>query len=166
MKNYLELIEIKPRLSFTLLFVITINLILFVAASIIFGVLMTILTISLFFQTSGFIIDRENNRVKKVRGFWGMKIGKWQKLPEFKYVSLLRVKQGRKSYQASSAMFVQKSSNSNIYKVNLVIDSGTQKVFNLINANKEKAIETGLLVGEYLDLKVLDVTTHEKKWIR
>lgn len=162
-----ELLEIRPRVSAPLIVIILICLISWINASFVAGIILTILVFGILFLTSGFIIDKENNRIKKVVYFLGFKFGKWYTLPEIKYISLLRVKIARKSYSHSSKQYVQVASKRSTYRINLIIqDRSRQRPFRLISTTKEKAIEEGLKLGNYLSLKVYDSTSPDRKWIR
>jgi hypothetical protein len=161
-----RLLEIKPRLSLPLFVVLVFCAASWINSNYIAGGILVILFMGILFLTSGFIIDKDNNRIRKVVYFLGFRFGKWHTMPEIKYISLLRVRLARKSYSPSSRQYVQRTSKNYTYRVNLIIHGDRQKPFRLISTTREKAIEEGLKLGEYLGLKVFDSTTPDRKWIK
>ncbi len=160
-----ELLEIKPRFSTASFLVLLISTAFWANASYTVGILLSILTVGLLFLTSGFIIDKKNKRIKIFTYFFGVRFGKWRVLPELKYVSVLRVRLKKKTYSASSRQFEQITSGSYTYRISLVLEDKREKPLRLTSTNKEKAIEEGLKLGEYLNLNILDSTTIDRKWI-
>lgn len=63
-------------------------------------------------------------------------------------------------------MFVQTSSKNYTYQLNLIVDDPKIRKLRIISGKRNKVISEGLKLGEFLNLKVLDVTTFDKKWIR
>jgi hypothetical protein len=168
MNQKYEFVNIKPQGSILLFIMLIIDLILFSASFVLWASISTIFTLAVLIQPSGFIIDKENNQIKIVKGIISLRLGKWKKLPEVKYVSLLRVKHIDNLHQTNPALYRPKTTNSSNYLVNLIIKENWQKErpVKLISTSQKNAIAEGLKLGEYLNLKVLDQTTHEKRWIR
>jgi len=50
------------------------------------------------------------------------------------------------------------------FKVNLVVE-GKMRYISICRGSLENMTKEALRLGEYLQLRVLDYTTHEKKWI-
>lgn len=168
MKNHYELVKIKPQGSVPLFIFLIIDIVLWSMQLYALGAVASVLTIVISIQPSGFIFDKENNRVKIVKGYLSLRSGKWKKLPEIKYVSLLRVKHIDNLHQTNPTLYSPKTTRSSNYMVNLIIKETWQRErpVRLMKTSKETAITEGLKLAEYLDLRVLDQTTHEKHWIR
>ncbi len=163
-ENSYQQVTTKPQISSSLLLVITINMFIWINELYIIGILFSIFSFFVLFRTSGYILDKENGRIKMISGYAGIKIGKWYKLPEVKYVSLLRISQARDS--SSGAIISSISPKSFGYQVNLVVRMHREhRPINLMTTNIEKAKEEGKKLGEYLDLKVFDSTSHKRCWL-
>jgi hypothetical protein len=116
------------------------------------------------FRTSGYILDKENSRIKMISGYSGILMGKWYKLPEIKYVSLLRISQARDT--SSGSIISSTSPKSFGYQVNLVVRVHREhRPINLMTTNIEKAKDEGKKLGEYLDLRVFDSTSYKRCWL-
>ena len=163
-----EHIKIKPQGSIPLFILLIADLMLWSTSYYVLAIITTLLTCVVLIQPTGFIIDKDKRKIKFIKGFISLKTGKWKKLPEVKYVSLLRVKQINNFHQTNPVLFDPKTEKSSNYLVNLVIKENWQKErpVKLLATSKEDAINQGLKLGDYLDLRVLDQTTHEKKWLR
>ncbi|MBI9065826.1 MAG: hypothetical protein JEZ09_00960 [Salinivirgaceae bacterium] len=158
------IVKTKPGLSPLFLLILTANLFFWIHAIYALGVIFSIFTIVAFFKTSGFILDKENNRVKRISGYSGIQYGKWYRVPDIKYVSLLRVKQASNSNNGATS--VQNSPRSSCYQINLIVQQHREKrVFGLMTTNVETARSEGVKLGAFLDLKVLDSTTYNRHWI-
>ncbi len=168
MHHQYEHITIKPQGSIPLFIFLILDLMLWSTSYYVLAIISTLLTFIVLIQPTGFIIDKEKHKIKFIKGFISLKTGKWRKLPEIKYVSLLRVKHIDNFHQTNPTLFEPKTVKSSNYLVNIVIKENWQKErpVKLLNTNKEDAICQGLKLGDYLDLRVLDQTTHEKHWLR
>merc|ERR1711879_180955 len=139
----------------------TISLLAWIFKFYIIGAVSLLLTFFMLFRTTGYIVDKAHSKVKRVAGFGGIKSGRWYKLPEIKYVSLLRIKQASDSSYGTSV--VQNSPNSFGYQVNLIVRvHKEERIFRLITTNEQNAKQEGKKLGEFLDLKVLDSTSHKR----
>jgi hypothetical protein len=168
MSKHYEFVKRKPQGSILLFLLLIIDMMLWSFTFYLLAIFATFLTFAILIQPTGYIIDKDKKRIKIINGFISHRIGKWKKLPEVKYVSLLRVKHIDNLHQTNPALYNPKTTHSSNYLVNLVIKENWQKErpVKLISTSKENAIHEGLKLGEYLGLKVLDQTTHEKHWIR
>jgi hypothetical protein len=59
------------------------------------GLLIVVLTSIPLFLHEGSQVDPENGMVRQYFSFWGIKIGKWQSLDEYKFICLLRSTKGQ-----------------------------------------------------------------------
>jgi hypothetical protein len=94
-----------------------------------------------------------------------MNRGKWKDLPAVKYISVVRVNESSKGYQVSSRMFVESSKGEKAFNLNLIVDDKIRFI-TLSRMKKEIGLKTAMEIGNLFDLKVLDLSTPEKKWIR
>lgn len=155
----------KPKISAPMILMVGLGILITLSQNFIIGPILIFLSCGFIFMRTGIKFDKENNRFKKYTIFLGFTLGKWEKVPEIKYISLLRVKMARRSYSPSSRIYVQRASKNYSYRVNLVIQNN-RKPDKLLSTSKDKAIEIGSQLGEYLDLKVFDSTSTDRKWIR
>lgn len=162
--NSYQNISTKPQISSSLLIVITINMFLYINQLYIVGVIFTLFSFFVLFRTSGYILDKENSRIKMISGYSGFKMGKWYKLPEVKYVSLLRINQPSNSN--SGSIISNTSPKSFAYQVNLVVRIHREhRPIKLMTTNEQSAREEGKKLGAFLDLKVFDSTSHKRCWL-
>lgn len=164
-ENSYQNITTKPQISSSLLIVITINMFLYINYLYVIGALFSVFSFFVLFKTSGYILDKENKRIKMVSGYSGFKLGKWYKLPEVKYISLLRINQPSNS---NSGSIISSTSPKNFgYQVNLVVRVHREhRPIKLMTTNVEEAKEEGKKLGEFLDLKVYDSTSYKRKWLK
>lgn len=165
-EDIFKLTETKPKSSSILTVLLGIMLVWWITSNYVLVMLIAIVGLGVTFMPSGFLIDREKSLIKRVHYLFGFSIGKWYELPNIKYISLLRVREKNSPRYIPAPAFIQNSSVQFVYQINLIIEEGRLKPFRLISTTRQQAIKTGLKLGEYLDLKVLDMTTPVKKWIR
>ena len=161
-----QIIETQPGAASLFTVFIGVVLVTWLTANFMLGIFVAILGLGVTFMPRGFIIDKENNRMKKVYYYLGIPIGRWQKMPNIQYVSLLRVIQKSRRRQSPAPAFASRASNHYVYQVNLIIEEERLKALRLISTTRDHAIKEGLKLGEYLDVKVFDRTTSRKQWIR
>lgn len=125
--------------------------------SLVFGVLFTI-------SYTGIRIDTVKQRYMKYDRFTKLRIGKWESLPKPSYVTLVRIKLSNVRSMASPMVTPEPGKRSRSYKVNLVVE-GDRRFIAVCRGPKEKMTQEALKLGRVMDLRVLDYTTHEKKWI-
>jgi hypothetical protein len=116
------------------------------------------------FSYQGVIIDPAQKRYMKYDRFLSMRIGGWKTLSTPSYVTVVQINVS--SNRAGPVPFVvpQDKKSARAFKVNLVVE-GNQRYIAICRGTFEKMTEEALLLGEKLQLRVLDYTTHEKKWI-
>ena len=164
--NYYIITVSEPNItSFSFAFIIVMTSIIFLNFFVFLFAI--ILSIGIAFISSGFLIDFNNKKLKKFTNIYGFYLGKWEDLPEIKYVSVVRVKQSRYSNQVQDGTGInQVSSNNSSYRVNLIFDEKDRKYMTLISTSREKALNEAMRIGDAFDIKVLDFSTPDRNWIR
>ena len=116
------------------------------------------------FSYQGVIIDPLENKYIRYDRFLNFKIGGWKPLPKPSYVSIVRINLSSQRSAASPMVGPQDGKRAKAFKVNLVVE-GRQRYVNVCRGSREKMTEEALRLGRDLHIRVLDYTTHEKKWI-
>jgi hypothetical protein len=126
----------------------------------IFFVLAGLLSISY----QGVIIDLQWNRYMKYDRFLNLRIGSWKTLSKPSYVTIVRIKLSNRRSAPSPIVAPEDKKGARAFKVNLVVD-GDERYIPICHGPRQKMTLEALRLGNYLQLRVLDYTTHEKKWI-
>ncbi len=92
------------------------------------------------------------------------RIGRWVALPKPSYVTLVRIKLSNVRSMASPMVTPEPGKRARSYKVNLVVE-GDKRFISICRGSREKMTQEALKLGRELNIRVLDYTTHEKKWI-
>ncbi len=161
-----QIIETQPRAGSLVTVLLGVVLVIWLTSNYLLGIFIAIMGLAITFMPRGFLIDKENNKIKKVYYFLGIPIGEWREMPNIQYVSLLRAIQKSRRRQNPAPAFASRASNHYVYQVNLIIKEDRMKALRLISTTREHAIKEGLKLGEYLDVKVFDRTTSKKKQLR
>jgi len=164
-KRYYKSVEIKKRFNITLFLIFSFELALFYSVSYVLGGISILLTIGILVIKSGIEIDLDNERMRDYVSIFGFELGPWTSIPKLKYISVVRVKLKRKSFKFSADTFGQSSSNKLMFNVNLITEDKRKRYIKVLSAEKEESIATAIKIAELLELKVLDCTSFEKKWI-
>lgn len=112
----------------------------------------------------GTLIDKNRLRYMKYDRFLWMKIGKWESMSIPTYVTVVRVNVSSMRTMPSPLALPENKKEAKSYKVNLVVE-GDERYINICMGSKETMIAEALRLGKHLNLRVLDYTTHDKKWI-
>jgi hypothetical protein len=112
----------------------------------------------------GTIIDILGRRYLKYDRFLHMKFGTWKTLPDPSYVTIVRINLSSNRIGPSPMVGPQDKKGAMAFKVNLVVE-GEERYISICRGNLEKMTAEALRLGKYLHVRVLDFTTHEKKWI-
>lgn len=163
--QYFVLQEIKMNLSGLLAFTLSLCLYFWFTTFYVYASLFTFITIGVIFLSLGFVFDTENHKITNIYTFLGISFGVWKKLPEIEYISVLRVIEQDKSFQASSATFVNKNTGNYEYQINLVLNDKSKKPITLLTTNLNNALNKGIELGKYLNIRVFDSTSPNKHWI-
>jgi hypothetical protein len=112
----------------------------------------------------GVIIDREGKRYLKYDRFLNFRIGSWQKMSTPSYVTIVRIKLSNRRTAPSPILAPEDKKGARSFKVNLVVE-GKERYIPICHGPLDKMSAEALHLGKYLQIRVLDYTTHEKKWI-
>jgi len=121
------------------------------------GVLFTI-------SYQGVKIDTVNGRYMKYDRFFRFRIGRWEHLPDPDYVTLVRINLSSRRTVPSPIVMPEVKKSAKSFKVNLVVKD-EMRYISICRGPLEAMKEEALKLGRELGIRVLDYTTHEKKWI-
>jgi len=116
------------------------------------------------FSYQGVIIDPEQQRYLKYDRFLNIKIGGWKTLSTPSYVTVVRINLSSRRSAPSPIVAPQDKKGVRAFKVNLVVDSD-ERYISICRGSLEKMTSEALRLGKHLQIRVLDYTTHDKKWI-
>ena len=116
------------------------------------------------FSYQGIIIDTSTQRYMKYDRFLKFRIGGWKDLPVPSYVTIVRINLSSRRTAPTPIVVPQDKKGARAFKVNLVVE-GQMRFLGICRGSLEKMTKEALRLGEYLQLRVLDYATHEKKWI-
>ncbi len=123
-----------------------------------------VLGVLLVFSYQGTLIDADRKRYQKYDRFLSLKVGRWESLSTPSYVTIVRINLSSRRTAPSPIVVPQDKKGARAYKVNLVVD-GDERFVSICRGTRASMVEEALKLGAYLDVRVLDYTTHEKKWI-
>lgn len=123
-----------------------------------------VLAILVSFSFEGITIDPVKQRFIKYDRIIGIKMGKWAPLPKSSYVTLVRINLNNQKNMNSPIIAPQPGKGTRAYKVNLVVE-GDMRFIAICRGSLEKMTKEALKLGQALEIRVLDYTTHDKKWI-
>ena len=116
------------------------------------------------FSYQGVIIDMAEKRYMKYDRFLKVRIGTWQDLPVPSYVTIVRIKLSSRRTAPSPIVIPQDKKEARAFKVNLVVE-GKTRFIGICRGSLENMTREALRLGEHLQFRVLDYSSHEKKWI-
>jgi len=131
----------------------------YVGASVIFilGGLMAI-------SYQGVIIDMSKQQYMRYDRFLNFKLGGWKTLGVPTYVTVVRINLSSNRLGPSPMVGPEDRKGARAFKVNLVVE-GDERYISICRGTLDKMIEEALRLGRFLQVRVLDYTTHDKKWI-
>ena len=127
------------------------------------GLFFFVLTIMSFSYKSGLEITKAS-QIRNYISIFGHSFGKWTNIPEIEYVSVVRLNQNK--WIATGGFLGQKQSNNKIYNVRLIPKSNNSRAIKLISTSKEKALAYAIEIGNLIDIKVLDYSESNSKWVK
>lgn len=116
------------------------------------------------FSFQGVIIDPDRERFMKYDRFLKFRIGSWKSLSSPSYVTVVRIKLSNRRTAPSPIVAPEDKKGARAFKVNLVV-SGNERFIPICHGSKDEMTHEALRLGEHLQIRVLDYTTHDKKWI-
>jgi hypothetical protein len=128
------------------------------------AILSLALAILVTFSYEGITIDPLKQRFIKYDRFFGIRIGRWESLPKPSYVTLVRINLNNQRNMASPVVTPQPGKSTRAYKVNLVVE-GDLRYIAICRGPLEKMKNEALKLGRTLEIRVLDYTSPDKKWI-
>jgi hypothetical protein len=115
------------------------------------------------FSYQGIIIDAAQKKYLKYDRFMWIKIGRWTPLPTPSYVTIVRINLSS-NRNLPTPLVPPDTKSARSYKVNLVVE-GDQRYVAVCRGSRDEMTHEALRLGQLLHIRVLDYTTHEKKWI-
>ena len=131
----------------------------YVVASVIF-ILGGLMAVS--FQ--GVIIDLTKQQYRRYDRFLNVKFGGWKPLGIPSYVTVVRINLSSNRTGPSPMVGPEDRKSARAFKVNLVVE-GDERYISICRGTLDKMTEEALRLGTFLQVRVLDYSTHEKKWI-
>lgn len=116
------------------------------------------------FSYQGIIIDTTAKRYMKYDRFLKFNIGGWKDLPVPSYVTVVRINLSSRRTGPTPMIGPQDHKGARAFKLNLVVE-GKMRFIGICRGSLEGMTKEALRLGEHMQLRVLDYTTHEKKWI-
>ena len=123
-----------------------------------------VLVVLLSFSYQGTKIDPEKQRYLKFDRFLWIKIGQWQPLSTPSYVTIVRINLSNKRNLPAPMVLPENTKRARSYKVNLVVE-GDERYINICRGSLEKMTLEALRLGNHLNIRVLEYTTPDKRWI-
>jgi hypothetical protein len=123
-----------------------------------------VLGILLVFSYQGIIIDAAEGKYLKYDRFLHLKVGRWESLSTPSYVTVVRINLSSRRTAPSPVVVPEDTRGARAYKLNLVVE-GDERFISICRGAREPMLHEAVRLGEYLGVRVLDYTTHEKKWI-
>jgi hypothetical protein len=148
---FIESISIYKKIFLSLLLAISIYLILF--GGLFYGLI--IFGISLrYLMQKGVELDLLNMKHRELSSWYGLKFGKWQALPNIKYVSIFETKKGNRvrAGGGNAAHF-----STIIFKLNLFYNKN-KHITLLESEDENKVFEIGNNISKILDIKFHNAT--------
>ena len=121
--------------------------------------------LGIFFLISfqGIRIDVEGMKMQKFNKILWIRFGKWVAIQPVQYLTI-----NRYNIRGSQSNFLTGSeSGSSIYKaykVNMIFE-GKNLYVSLMRGSREKMVSEAIKLGTLMNCRVLDYSTHEKKWL-
>jgi hypothetical protein len=122
------------------------------------------LGILLVYSFQGVKIDKLGKRFIRYDRFIGFRIGRWETLPQPSYVTLVRINLSSRRTLPAPMLMPETKKGAKAFKVNLVVED-ERRYIPICRGSLEKMREEAIKLGSALDIRVLDYSTHEKKWI-
>lgn len=112
----------------------------------------------------GFNIDAKNMLIRHYDRFLWFYVGRWHPIPKPLYITVVRIRLSGKRNNPLPLVTPGTGTSAKAYKMNLVIES-KERYISLTYGSKVKMLEEGLKISVLLNIKMLDHSTSEKKWI-
>ena len=113
---------------------------------------------------TGFNIDAEKMRIRKYDRFLWFYFGKWRPIHSPMYITVVRVKLSSRRLTPMPLIAPETGRASRSYKMNLVVNTH-ERFIPLAYGNRLKMLGEGMKIAKLLDIKLLDHSTSEKRWL-
>ena len=113
---------------------------------------------------TGFNIDPNEMRIRKYDRFLWFYFGKWKPIIAPMYVTVVRVRLSGRRTMPMPLITPDTGRSSRSYKINLVVHT-SERFIPLTYGNRLSMLEEGLKIAKTLNIKLLDHTTSEKRWL-
>lgn len=113
---------------------------------------------------TGFNIDPEKMLIRKYDRFLWFYFGKWHPIYAPAYVTVVRVMLSGKRMMPMPLVAPDTGRSTRSYKINLVVNT-SERFIPLAYGNRLIMLEEGLKIAKTLNIKLLDHTTSEKRWL-
>lgn len=123
-----------------------------------------ILGILLSFSFQGIKIDPDKRRYMKYDRFLRLRIGSWAQMSPPSYVTIVRINLSSRRSIPSPLILPGDKKGARSYKVNLVVE-GKERYVNICRGSLDKMTKEALRLGKHLNIRVLDYSEPDKKWI-
>ncbi len=110
--------------------------------------------------TEGSEIDLASKTYRTINSLFGIKIGKWNPIPDFEYVSVFKTKES----QTIRVVTAETTQSYDIIHVNLFYNRNKHITFYKTDTKKD-AFEVANHFKLALGVDILDATEREKKWL-
>jgi len=112
----------------------------------------------------GVVIDMTKQQYLRYDRFLNYKFGGWKPLGIPSYVTVVRINLTSNRIGPSPMVGPEDRRSARAFKVNLVVE-GDERYISICRGTLDKMTEEALRLGRFLQVRVLDYTTHNKKWI-
>ncbi len=105
-------------------------------------------------------IDLMSKTYREIYYVMGLKFGKWKDLPDIEYISVFKTMESKRV----QAMGASTTFSNEIYKLNLFYNRN-QKIEAYRTDEINDAFENAKYLSQVLNIKILDATERESKWL-
>lgn len=151
-----EISQLKRTLGW---FLMGVGIFMLFDLSMIFGTIFTLIGSNLL-STEGTEINLENKTYRSFKSIFGKKFGKWEKCPEFEYVSVFKTNEN----QTVRVITAETKFQTEIIFVNLFYNRNKHLTF-YKTQDKNNAFKVAEKLKSIFNIDILDATKNEKKWL-
>ena len=128
-----------------------------------FGIVLIIPALIFSFSKTGIQINFYLKEYKDYFFIFGLRFGKWHKLPEIEYVNIHLERYS----QVINVQSISRGTIINKIIIDLIFSKTYRKNVGIFETNeKDQALETGKLLAKNLNTKLLDYTSKKPEWIK
>lgn len=166
MNSSYKIVRVKPGFTIYRFIGLLIGLLIFYTVNDLAGLLLLFISGVFALTSSGKEINTDTRKIRNYTALGNLTYGTWKNLPKIEYIAVVRMIKGKKKFHASSVSVVQEPSNDYLYHLNFVVNPHKQETYKICNYDEcEQALKHALELGKSMNLKVLDFTTPNHKWI-